>query len=139
RESRPWSRCRRCRFAQSSSALFRFAGVAFAGLALGLARCAACLRREGFGSPSGPRTSRFRFVACIARPPVSAPDMAFGQKLEPQRACDRGSFYQTNLDDVTQPVHGTAARTDQRVAGLVKVEILAADGADRDQAVGAGI
>ena len=61
------------------------------------------------------------------------------QQFEPQRARHRGCFYQTNVDHVTQPVHGTAARADQRVAGLVVIEIFRSQGADRDQAVGAGI
>ena len=45
------------------------------------------------------------------------------QELEPQRAGDGSRFYQTDVDDVPQPVHGTAARADQRVARLVVVEI----------------
>jgi len=43
-----------------------------------------------------------------------------------QRAGHRSRFYQTHVDDVTQPVHGTAARADQRMACLVVVEIFSA-------------
>src|SRR5260370_35418458 len=64
---------------------------------------------------------------------------AFRQQLEPQRARHRCRFYQTNVDNITQPVLGTAARSDQRMARLVVIEILAPQRADRDQAVSAGI
>src|ERR1700731_2116625 len=66
-------------------------------------------------------------------------DGAFRQQFEPQRAGYRGCFYQTYIDDVTEPVHGTAACADQRVACLIVIEILRPQRADRDQAVGAGI
>ena len=66
-------------------------------------------------------------------------DSAFRQQFEPQRACYWCCFYQTNVDDVPQPVHGTAACADQRVARLVIIEVFGAERADRDQAVGAGI
>ena len=66
-------------------------------------------------------------------------NLAFRQQFEPQRARYRGCFYQTNINNVTQPVHGTAARADQRMAGLVIVEIFGPQSADRDQAVGAGV
>ena len=58
-----------------------------------------------------------------------------GQQFEPQRARDWCSFYQTDVDDVTQPVHGTAARADQRVAALVVIEIFASPpcGSGRDR------
>src|SRR5205823_9074662 len=50
-------------------------------------------------------------------------DLALRQQFEPQRAGDRCCFYQTDIDHVPQPVHGTAARADQRMAGLVIVVI----------------
>ena len=65
--------------------------------------------------------------------------LSFRQQLEAQRARDRLSFYQTDIDDIPQPVHGTAARADQRVAGLVIVEIFRSHRADRHEAVGAGV
>ena len=64
---------------------------------------------------------------------------AFGQQLKPQCACYGCCFYQTNVDNVTQPVHGTAARSDQRMARLVVVEIFSPKRADRDETVGAGV
>src|SRR5438876_7185762 len=66
-------------------------------------------------------------------------DLALRQQFEPQRAGDRCCFYQTDVDHVPQPVHGTAARADQRMAGLVIVVIFATERADRDQPVGAGV
>src|SRR5258707_14767264 len=66
-------------------------------------------------------------------------DLSLGQEFKPERARDRLSFYQTNIDDVPQSVHGTAARADQRVAGFVVIEIFRAERADGDQPVGAGI
>ena len=50
-------------------------------------------------------------------------NLAFRQQFEPQRTCYGRRFYQTNVDNVTQPVHGSAARADQRMARLVIVEI----------------
>ena len=74
------------------------------------------------------------------RPLASArSDAAFRQQLKPQSARDRGCFYQTNVDDVPQPVHGTAARADQRMTRFVIVEVFGPERADRDQPVGAGI
>src|SRR5579863_2987369 len=66
-------------------------------------------------------------------------ESAFRQQFKPQSAGDGDSFYQTNVDDVPQPVHDTAARADQRMTRLVIVEIFASERADRDQAIGAGI
>src|SRR4051794_4353376 len=76
-----------------------------------------------------------RFGSIAARAPVWSLS-AFGQKFEPERACYRRRFYQTNLDDITQPVHRTAARSDKGMSRLVIVEILGSQGTDRDQAVG---
>src|SRR5262249_28544097 len=56
-----------------------------------------------------------------------------------QRAGDRLSFYQTNIDDVTQTVHGTAARADEGVARFIVVEVLTPERADRNETVGTGI
>src|SRR5262249_44010658 len=61
------------------------------------------------------------------------------QQLKPQGARNGCSFYQTDIDNVPQPVHGSAARADQRVTRFVVVEVLASKRADRDQPVGAGI
>src|SRR5215211_8516319 len=61
------------------------------------------------------------------------------QQFEPQRARHWCCFYQTYIDNVTQPVHGTAARADQRVARLVVVVIFRAKRADRNQPISAGI
>src|SRR6516164_10069263 len=71
---------------------------------------------------------------------ASAPREArLRQQLKPQGARNGCSFYQTDVDNVPQPVHGSAARADQRVTRFVVVEVLASERADRDQPVGAGI
>ena len=62
---------------------------------------------------------------------------SLGQEFEPQRTGDRRCFYQTNLHDVTQSVHGTTARSDQRMAGFIEMVEFAAERSHRDQAVGA--
>src|SRR6202022_40211 len=111
---------------RSSLALLRFAGLAFTWSAVFIARTAARMRfrlRPGIF---------FAFSAARS-------DAAFRQQFEPQCARDGSCFYQTNVDDVTQPVHGAAARSDQRKAYLVVIEILSPQRADRDQAVSAGI
>src|SRR5215813_10822395 len=66
-------------------------------------------------------------------------DLTIRQQLEPQRAGDRYSFYQTDVDDVPQPVHGTAARADESMPRLVIIEIFRTQRTDRHQPVGAGI
>src|SRR5260221_357511 len=66
-------------------------------------------------------------------------DIAFGEEFKSQCTCYWCCFYQTNVHHVAQSVHGTAACADQRVAGFIVVEVLGAERADRDQAVGAGI
>src|SRR6202041_3342832 len=66
-------------------------------------------------------------------------NLAFREQFEPQRARYRCGFYQTNVDNVTQPVHGSAARADQRMTRLVVIEIFGPQGADRDQSVSAGV
>ena len=71
-----------------------------------------------------PALSNLRAVAARAFASFAARnDAAFRQQFEPQRAGDWGCFYQTDIDNVTQPVHGTAARADQRVPRLVVIEI----------------
>ncbi len=64
--------------------------------------------------------------ACL-RPPRGGDPGPSDSSLEAQRARHGSCFYQTDVDHVPQLVHGTAARTDQRVTGLVIVEIFGAE------------
>ncbi len=65
--------------------------------------------------------------------------IALGKHFEPQGTCNRGASTRRDIDDVTQPMHGTTACTDEGVASFVIVEVFGAQRADRDQAIGAGL
>ena len=56
-----------------------------------------------------------------------------------KRAGDRRGLDQPHRDAIAEPVGLAAAVADQRVAVLVIAEIVVADGARRDEAVGAGV
>ena len=74
------------------------------------------------------------------RPPLSGPVIApLREKLESQRAGDRRGLDQAHGRPVAEPVRLAAAVADEGVAILVIAEILAADGARRDESVGAGV
>src|SRR5580765_1402420 len=98
-------------------------------LAVLLARAA-----TGMGS-----RARLRTVARAITFSATRNNFAFREQFEPQRACNWSSFYQTDVDDVPQSVHGTAARADQRVPRLVVIVIFRPQRAHGDQPVGAGI
>src|SRR5713101_1721096 len=66
-------------------------------------------------------------------------DAAFRQQFEPQGTSYGCRFYQTDVDNVTQPVHGATAPSDQRMACLVVIEVLSPQRADRYKTVGAGV
>ena len=75
------------------------------------------------------------------RPRAAAPVIAaFGQKLEAQRAGDRRRLDQLDRDAVAEPVASRrCGRRPCACAVLVVAEVLVADGARRDEAVGAGV
>ena len=58
-------------------------------------------------------------------------------KLKSERAGDRRRLDELHRDRIAEPVPHSAA--DKRAAGFVEAEILVADGAGRDKAVGAGL
>src|SRR5438270_2076453 len=130
-----WGRCS----SLPSFPSLRFARVELAGLALVppamLLLRRAPRRRFARISLGGMCALRSRTIALFA----ARRDLTLRQQFEPQRAGDRCCFYQTDVDHVPQSVHGTAARADQRMAGLVIVVILGTERADRDQPVSAGI
>src|SRR5262245_47875893 len=65
-------------------------------------------------------------------------DLAFGQELEAKRAGDRGGFDQLDGDTVAQPMSFAAATADHGVPRLFVTEVVVADGAGWNEAVGAG-
>src|SRR5690349_3512865 len=72
--------------------------------------------------------------------PAAGPCIAArGKKFESQRACDRRGFDQPHRDSIAEPVGLAAARADQGMAVLMMAEIVVADGARRDEPVGAGV
>src|SRR6266403_832733 len=71
--------------------------------------------------------------------PSARRDAALRQEFEAQGTGYGGCFHQTDVDNVTQPVHGTAARSDQGMACLVVIEILGPQRADRYETVSAGV
>src|SRR4051794_26268734 len=73
------------------------------------------------------------------RVPISGLDASAGQQLEPQRAGDRRRLDQAHRDAIAEPPGLAGAVADQRVFGLVVAEKIVADGACRDEAVGAGL
>src|SRR5215213_7913029 len=75
-----------------------------------------------------------------ARPaPLALVDLAAGEKLEAQGAGDRGGFHQPHGNRIAQPIGFSAAVADQRMAALVEAKEFIADGARRNEAVGAGL
>src|SRR5262245_10710185 len=77
--------------------------------------------------------------SAAALPPAAAVIAAFGEKLESQRARDRRGLHQAHGDLVAQAVGLAAAVADQGVLVLVVAEVVVADGARRNEPVGAGI
>src|SRR6516165_4279299 len=76
----------------------------------------------------------------LARPPPArAVIAAFGEKFESQRARDRRGLDQPHRDAIAEAVRLAALSADQGMAVLVVAEIIGADGARRDEAVGAGV
>src|SRR5260370_40726857 len=82
---------------------------------------------------------RRRNFAGASAPSAAGRATAFRHQFEPQGTRYGGRLYQADVDTVTQPVHGTAARSDQRMARLVVIEIFSSQRADRYQTVGAGV
>ena len=72
-------------------------------------------------------------------PPVRAVIAALGEKFESQRARDGRGLDEPHRDAIAEAGRLAAARADQGVAVLVVAEIIGADGARRNEAVGAGI
>src|SRR5438445_11259246 len=119
-----WGRCSSLpSFPSLGLAGLELASLALVPLAMLLVRSAA---RIGLARISLARTSLGLLPAlCFRSIALSAAwcDLALRQQFETQRAGYRRRFYQTDVDHVPQPVHGTAARADQRMAGLVIVVI----------------
>src|SRR5262249_9520083 len=87
-----------------------------------------------FRTASGMRLERFALAAKLLAAARCAV-LRGRQQLAAQRAGARSSFYQTDVADVTELGHGTAACAHESVAALVIVEIFRAKGSDRDQSV----
>src|SRR5439155_19846725 len=149
RESRAASRSRDHAFRSGRSRASRFLAPcsSLPGLALSaLALAFALLRLAGFllrlalaRAASGMRLERGTALRTGWPAAARCGLAARRQQFEAQRACDRGCFNQPDVDDVTELMHGAAARADQGVAALVIVEIFRAQRPDRDQAVCTGI
>src|SRR5262245_33790536 len=81
-----------------------------------------------------------RVDGALARPPPArAVIAAFGMKFESQRARGRRGLDEPHRDAIAEAVRLAAAGADERMAVLVVAEIIGADGARGDEAVGAGI
>ena len=95
------------------------------------------LPRNGF---SRRRSWRAVAAGALGRPALRAGhDAAFGQKLEAERAGDRRRLDELHRDAVAEPVRLARAVADHGVHGLLVAEIFVADGARRNEAVGAGV
>src|SRR5262249_29704629 len=78
-------------------------------------------------------------VVVIGTPPRRALIAALGEELKSQRAGDRRRLDELYRDRVAEPVGLAAALADHGVAVLAILEIFRADGAGRNEAVGAGL
>src|SRR5262249_36395978 len=99
-------------------------------------------RRSPFPAPLaycalGEALARAAFV--LPAPATAAVIASLGEKFESQRARDRRRLDQAHGDAVAEPMGLATAVADQRVAILVVAEIFAADGARRNETVGAGV
>src|SRR5215475_3568225 len=84
--------------------------------------------------------ARFITTFRLRAPPAGAAVIAaLGEKFESQRAGDRRRLHQLDGDAVAEPVRLAAAVADQRMPTLVVAEEIGADGARRDEAIGAGV
>src|SRR5262249_29594461 len=72
-------------------------------------------------------------------PPARAVIAAFGQKFESQRARNRRGLDEPHRDAIAEAVGLAAAGADQGMAVFVVAEIIGADGARGDEAVGARV
>src|SRR5262249_56160722 len=94
-----------------------------------------------FRAPRAGRPVRGRGGGCALTrpPPARAVIAAFGQKFESQRARNRRGLDEPHRDAIAEAVGLAAAGADQGMAVLVVAEIIGADGARGDEAVGAGV
>src|SRR5262249_31106434 len=96
-----------------------------------------CGRRWFRSSP--PFSAAHLGFARPARATGAGPLAAFGEELETERAGDRRRLDQAHRHRVAEPVARPAAVADERMATLFIAEILGADVARRDEAVGARV
>src|SRR5207302_1469760 len=88
---------------------------------------------------AGRKRRRAAGLAAALGGPRALGGLAVREELEPQRAGQRDRLDQPHRDMVAQPVALAARAADQRMAVLVIAEILVADGARRNEAVGARV